>query len=218
MGYLQSFFLLAIASIALTIMAFFRGNEMELSIEKVYVIYDRFLVFLDGTDIAFELVKELSTVINTFHLVLGYIDNNGIIYGSGMLFQLFAFFPGIRYLLFALFDLDIKTLSTDQLATSLLNEGVGAGTTCISDTYYNLGLVGTIFFFILFGLFVAKIDRLMYERKCKTFFLVLALCYMARAIYIGRSTVLQPINLIVYTSLLLYVSRRKLRSFHRDRI
>lgn len=212
-GTLTSLTIIIIAAFILTFMSFLRGNNMELSFDKLVIIYDRFLSFLDTSDIFFALTRELSIVVNSFHLVLEYTEKNDIVYGAGIIFQLLAILPGIRSLMWSFSGIDITVLSTDALATKLLNEGIGAGTTCIADSYYNLGLLGSIIFFVLCGHFLRRVDISLYNHKCKTIYLVIGICYMARAIYIGRSTLLQPINLIFYTSLYLYFSRKLTKYF-----
>lgn len=197
---------ICVGAYTLTYLAFLRGNSSDLSLDKISQVNERMDRFRDDRNWFFGPVSDLSNVVDSYHLVFEHTEINGPIYGVGIIFQLLAILPGIRSFIYNASGLDIEFLSTDALATRLLNGDNGAGTTCVADTYYNLGLIGTITLFLVFGGVVRKLDISLYQDKTKLFILVVAMCYIIKAIYLGRSTILQPINLIFYTYLYMYMA------------
>lgn len=212
---IPAIFLIFLAAFFLTILAIIRATDMEMSFEKIALAWDVFKEYMTRPGAFFIMFKELSNLTNSFNLIADYVEANGIIYGKGIIFQTLAFLPGIRKGLWLISGVDTSTLSTDVLASQLLDKGIGAGTTCISDVYFNLGIVGTPILFILFGILIRKLQISMYDKNVSTFVLVVAIAYFMKSIYIGRSTVFQPINLIVYSCLYLYFSRYLTRLFNK---
>ena len=98
--------------------------------------------------------------------------------------------------------------STSEIATTLLGSSYGAGTTCVADAYYNFGFFGTIMFFIIVGYYLRKLDLSIYQKGCKLFIFIVAFCFFVKSIYLGRSYMLQPVTLIIYTFLMVLLSKR----------
>lgn len=196
-----------IAIFALKYMSFLRGNPDSLSIDKLVAINERMASFHDNNLPIIGDMRELSDVVNAYHLVYDFAESNFIIYGVGIIIQLLAVFPGIRYLIMRVTGVPPSFYSTDQLATLLLGEEYGAGTTCVADAYYNLGFVGSVVFFILVGCLIRKLDLSLYQKGVKLFVMTMATCFFVKAIYLGRSYFFQPVTLIIYTYLILLATR-----------
>lgn len=209
--YKPNVFVLTIVGIfaifVLKYLSFLRGNPDSLSVEKLGVINDRMSSFHEDNLPIIGEMRELSDVVNAYHLVFGFAETNFIIYGIGVIIQLLAIFPGIRYFIMALTGVPPTFYSTDQLATALLGEEYGAGTTCVADAVYNFGFYGSILFFLIVGYFLRKLDLSIYQKGVKLFVLTMAICYFTKAIYLGRSYVFQPVTLIVYTYLILILTK-----------
>lgn len=188
-------------------LSFLRGNSDTLSIEKLEAINERMSTFHEDNIPILGDMRELSDVVNAYHLVYEFGENSFIIYGFGVLTQILAIFPGIRFIIMSLTGIPPAFYSTDQLATVLLGEDYGAGTTCVADAYYNFGFVGTIVFFILIGYFLRKLDLSIYQRGVKLFIFTIAICFFVKAIYLGRSYFFQPVTLTIYTYLIVWVSK-----------
>lgn len=199
-------FLIVLAALFFTFLAFLRASDLGFSIDKIFVVYSDFEEYLGRPGFVFLVTKDLSIVVNSFNLVAEYIETHGIVYGAGFIFQILAILPGIRYVLWYVTGVDTSYINSDQLATRLLDSGMGAGTTCISDCYLNVGILGIPIVFIFFGWFLKKLDISMYNNT-NTFALIVCIAYFSRSVYIGRSTIFQPINLIVYATVFLYLSR-----------
>ena len=197
---------LFVAANVLSFLSYLRGNPEDLSIAKIEVVSNRMAEASEDGNIIYNLTDDLSDVVNSYHLVFEYTQRFGFIYGFGIIFQLLAFLPGIRSILYSLSGIDISILSTDFLATMLLGEDYGAGTTCVADVYYNLGLYGGIVAYFLFGVFIKKCDIALYLKSNNYLVIIISLCYLTKSIYLGRSTILQPINLFVYTYLIFIIS------------
>lgn len=196
-----------VGAFALTYLSILRGSSQELSLEKIEYVNDRMDDFRQQDMPLLESMGELSNVVNSYHLVYNFAYNNFIIYGMGVFIQIMAFLPGFRFLFVQFLGIPSVYFSTDILATMLLGQGYGAGTTCVADAFYNFGEIGTIFFFIFVGWFVKKLDWSLYLKQTNLLVLTIAFCYMIKAIYIGRSFFLTPINVIVYTFLILVLSK-----------
>lgn len=200
----------------LTYLSFLRGNSEDLSLDKISQVNERMGRFREDNNLFFGPVSDLSNVVDAYHLVFEHTEINEPINGIGIGFQLVAVLPGIRSVIYNISGIDIDFLSTDALATRLLGEDYGAGTTCVADSYYNLGLIGTILLFIVFGMIVRKLDLSLYQDNTRLLVFVIAICYFIKSIYLGRSTIFQPINLIFYTYLYLFLSKW-VRMFFIDR-
>lgn len=210
----------SIAILILKYMSFLRGNPDALSIDKLAVINDRMASFHENNIPIIGDMRELSDVVNAYHLVYDFAEQNFIIYGVGVIIQLMAVFPGIRFLIMTVTGIPPSFYSTDQLATLLLGEDYGAGTTCVADAYYNFGFWGSIIFFVIVGYFLRKLDLSLYQKGVKILVLTMAVCFFVKAIYLGRSYFFQPVTLVVYTYLILLLSRyiNKKRYFNEKNI
>lgn len=199
----------------LTYLSFLRGNSEDFSLDKISQVNERMGSFREDNNLFFGPVSDLSNVVDAYHLVFEHTEINEPINGIGIGFQLIAVLPGIRSVIYNISGIDIGFLSTDVLATRLLGEDYGAGTTYVADSYYNLGLIGTIILFIVFGMIVRKLDLSLYQDNTRLLFFVIAICYFVKSIYLGRSTIFQPINLIFYTFLYLFLSKWVRMLFYR---
>lgn len=204
--FLQLIILVIIASFALTFLAYLRANPDNLSIDKVLAVSNRLKESNENTNGLYNITKDLSNVVDSYHLVYFFTESYGIIYGLGAFFQIIGILPGIRSIIYNMLGLDISILSTDVIATNLLGEEHGAGTTCVADTFYNFGLYGTLLIFFIFGKLIKKLELSLYSYSGSLFVIVVAFSYLTKAIYLGRSSLFQPMNLIAYTFLCLFLS------------
>ncbi len=202
----QIIILILIASFTLTFLAYLRADPDELSVDKVLAVSDRMKESNENTNGLYIMTKDLSNVVDAYHLVFSYTESYGIIYGLGTFFQIVGILPGIRSIIYNILGLDISILSTDVIATNLLGEGYGAGTTCVADTFYNFGLYGAVLIFFVFGKLIRKLELSIYDYSGSLFIIVVAFSYLTKSIYLGRSSLFQPMNLIAYTFLCLFLS------------
>ena len=202
----QLIILIVCASFALTFLAYLRANPDDLSMDKVLAVSDRLKESNENTNGIYNMTKDLSNVVDSYHLVFSFTEEHNIIYGLGAFFQIIGILPGIRSLIYNILGLDISILSTDVIATALLGEDYGAGTTCVADTYYNFGFYGSLLIFFMFGKLIKKLELSIYSYSGNLFIIVVAFSYLTKAIYLGRSSLFQPMNLIAYTFLCLFLS------------
>lgn len=195
------------AIFTLKYLSFLRNNSDALSIEKLGVINDRMSRFHEENIPVIGDMREMSDVVDAYHLVYEFGQNYSIIYGFGTLTQILAVLPGIRYIIMSSTGIPPSLYSTSEIATALLGKNYGAGTTCVADAYYNFGFIGTIIFFILVGFFLRKLDLSIYQKGCKLFIFIVAFCFFVKSIYLGRSYFLQPVTLIMYTFLIVWLTK-----------
>ena len=196
------------AIISLKYLSFLRNNTDALSIEKLGAISERMSRFHEDNLPVIGDMREMSDVVDAYHLVYEFGESYSIIYGFGTLTQILAVLPGFRYIIMKVTGIPPSLYSTSEIATTLLGSSYGAGTTCVADAYYNFGFFGTIIFFIIVGYYLRKLDLSIYQKGCKLFIFIVAFCFFVKSIYLGRSYMLQPVTLIIYTFLMVLLSKR----------
>ena len=162
-------------------------------------------------NVIFATTSELSVVVRSYNAIFYDAVKNGTISGLGFLDQLFGIVPGLRPLIiYPIFEWDKRTrpIDTNNLSTMVLNQDHGMGTSCCGDIFYNFGMIGTAFIFFVFGIFVKKMDFELYSQKHNVLAFAFAFNYLLLAVYLGRGKLLSPLNISLYTFILLYIVYR----------
>ncbi|WP_459186835.1 O-antigen polymerase [Parabacteroides sp. APC149_11_2_Y6] len=200
MGLQKTLLFLTVSISCLMFLASLRSLEQNLSISKMEEAYSKTVTSLDTHENTFFFVThELSDIVGTYHVVYDYAKKNGNVYGIGFIDQLLGIIPGLRPLLYPIIGFDNRKYGTSLLSTSIIGADVGLGTTCVSESFFNLGFIGTLIFFYMFGFIVKKLDILLYQKNPKLIFFVLAVSYLVYSVNIGRASVFTPLNLFIYT-------------------
>ena len=199
--------------IGLNFLGILRNLSGELSYEKIGETNAKMQDMYEGESVLFASTEQLSNVVRAYNVVYDFTQNNGTIKGLGFLNNLIGFIPGLRsYVIYPSLGVDESTLallSTDSLSTLLLNSDHGMGTTCVGDTYYNFGFIGTIILFFIFGSVIRKFDNVIFSfEDCSLFVYICAFWYFIFAIYIGRSSLLVPLSYCGYTYVIMILSKK----------
>ena len=125
--------------------------------------------------------------------------------------------PGLKYFLYPLLGIDDSVINSSILSTQLLNSDHGMGSTCLGDIYINLGFFGSMFFSIIFGAVLRKVDVSLYEigHLSNTFLSLFCLSVLSFAIYIGRATYFVPLGLSFYAWIITWGSLKLKTIFFR---
>lgn len=146
-----------------------------------------------------EETSELAGSVKALHYAVAYVPNvYDYKYGRFQILQLVASIPGSAGFLYRNFDSSFENQGSAYFIT-YLDQGYdvtwGLGTTVVADFYIDLGFIGVIVGMFIFGLFVCKFELLSLSEKPLTILAwVFILIYMARSIYIGRSSALFPLQ------------------------
>ena len=197
---------LILAVCFLSFLGIMREMDGDLSVSKIEAANDDRNVRMKGENAIFANTSELSKVVRAYHVLYYYTNENSIIYGLGFVNQLLGIIQGLRFVLYPILGIDIESSST--FVTTLMDSDHGMGTTCVADTYFNLGFWGCIIAFFLWGCFVRKMDISSYDitQKTSPFVLCVILCYFSYVITIGRATFFAPIGIIAYSYLFLVLN------------
>ena len=195
------------AAFSLSFLGFMRAMEGDLSVEKIENTQIDRMRRLEGENPIFASTAELSRVVKSYHVLYYYTNEHGIIYGLGFVDQLLGIIPGLRYFLYPLLGIDVS--STATLITEMMNSDHGMGTTCVADTYFNLGFIGSLIVFLVCGIIVRKMDINSYNgiQYSHPFIVCLILSYFSSAITIGRATFFTPFNVLAYSYAFFYINQ-----------
>lgn len=137
---------------------------------------------------------ELASSVRAMHASVSYVEGNGYSYGAYQGMQIAGVIPGLGLFLSELLNLDLETFKSSTLLTQLVlgsDPTHSVGTSAVADIYLDFGLYGTIFLFLLFGLFVRHIETKVYSKEvCSIFLWVLFFLILSKSVYIGRSTII----------------------------
>lgn len=195
------------AAFSLSFLGFMRAMEGDLSVEKIENTQIDRTRRLEGENPIFASTAELSRVVKSYHVLYYYTNEHGIIYGLGFVDQLLGIIPGLRYFLYPLLGIDVS--STATLITEMMNSDHGMGTTCVADTYFNLGFIGSLIVFLVCGIIARKMDINSYNgiQYSHPFIVCLILSYFSSAITIGRATFFTPFNVLAYSYAFFYINQ-----------
>lgn len=189
----------------LNILGNLRGIDGELNMKKITNANAMFSDNIANENIIFSSTRELWIVVRAYNVIYNETKKNGTTEGIGLIDQFLGVIPGLRPLIiYPIFGESEKIISTNQLSTKLLESEFGMGSSCCGDIYYHVGFILSIIIFILFGCFVKKMDLELYSKNHNLFWLAFSSNYLFLAIYLGRGLLTNPINISVYTFLLIY--------------
>jgi len=193
--------LISVSALFFALLGTVRAMDGGLSVEKFEKAQEFRSQRFEGESIVFTSTAELSNVVRAYHVLYDFTREHGTIYGLGLGNQLLGIIPGLRLLIYPLFGIDDKEVTTAVVTTNLLDKDHGMGSTCVGDTLFNFGIWGTLPIFFLFGMFVRKMDLSSYENiNClNPFWCCTIITYFMFAIYIGRGYLTSPINLLAYS-------------------
>lgn len=133
-------------------------------------------------------------------------------YGLFQMNQIMISFPGFFGLYFNLIGYNTSTNqnlydSANYLTNIFLGPFAtwGIGTHCVADFYLDFGCIGVILGMLLFGMFVKRMDGILWNYESSIFYFSFAMIYYSQIIYIPRSTVLFPVRISIFTILILYL-------------
>ena len=154
---------------------------------------------LDG-GVFFGSFGELSRSLNAYNILYQASENENVgkVNGIGLIDQSIGIVPGLRFFIYPYLGINAKEFGTAYISTKLLGEDHGMGTTCVGDVYYNVGFIGTIILFVIFGYGVRWLHLKLYSRQTHFFFLILGIGYVSYAVYIGRGSFFSPFNVCGY--------------------
>lgn len=200
---------LIFASFILNVLGSIRSiGQGDFSIDKIVQGYELYQERADNEN-GFSATNELSNSVMAYNIVYCYTYNIGILGGVGFFNHLLGIIPGSRYLLYNyILGINIKAegILSSRIATDLLNRENGAGTTCFADVYFDLGFVGLIVIFLLFGILMRKLDLSLYDDNQNPIVMIFAIGYFSFSIYIGRSDIFSPLLFCVYASLIYFIA------------
>lgn len=198
---LPAVFLISGAALFFALLGTVRAMDGDLSITKIENAQKFRSQRFEGNNVIFTSTAELSNVVRAYHVLYYYSKEYGYIYGLGFGNQLLGIIPGLRLLIYPLFGIDDKEVTTAIITTKLLNKDHGMGSTCVGDTFFNFGLIGTLIIFFVFGMFVRKMDLSSFINigSINPFWSCTIITYFMFAIYIGRGYLSSPINLLAYS-------------------
>ena len=200
--------LLSFGALFLSLLGTVRSMEGSLSMEKMVEAQELRNERFADDNIIFASTAELSKVVRSYHVIYHFAETRFIVYGAGFANKILGIIPGLRYVLYPILGIDDAAISASRLSTLLLQKDHGMGCTCVADTYFNFGAYGTIIVFFFVGLLFRKMDISAYKdlRKMSPFVVCSIVCYMMFAIYIGRSSLFTPINILAYSWALFMVN------------
>lgn len=204
----KSVFIVGVVATALLLsfLGFLRAGSNDLSFDKMYQASETLIDYYTEKNIIFTSTEELSGVIGSYQVIYEYVERHDCVYGIGIINQILGILPGLRPLLYGVIGFNPENYGTAAIATTLMNADHGMGTTCAAELYFNLKFIGSLIAFFLFGIFIKKLDLSMYEKSPKLIVFIFGFCYLIKAIYIGRSTIFEPLNLCVYSYFYLLVA------------
>jgi hypothetical protein len=157
---------------------------------------------------------ELAASFRTINVAVAEIpESQDFFYGEFFVKNIFSVIPGLSQVFINLFFPDNPSYRDTSAAyiTYLIqgqNPRYGDGTSCISDIYMDFGLTGILFFFILFGGFIRKMEVVMYDTSTNNslFSIILSISYFALAINISRGSIFTPLNVAVRILIFIYLN------------
>lgn len=153
-------------------------------------------------DTIWDYSMDLIIAARSAYVSLEIVEEKGYLYGKSYFPILFSPIPGLPTLLTEfIIGKSPSELSTAQIITN--REGIiygGLGTNAVGDMYMNLGILGTIVSFILFGITIRWLEFL------TTIYMHLAfLLTMALAIYFPRASLFENFPTVIRGIIILFV-------------
>lgn len=197
----KSVFIIGTISCALflSFLGFLRVGSNDLSFTKMFQASENLVEYYTEKNTLFTSTEELSGVVGSYQVIYEYVEEQDCVYCIGIVNQILGIVPGLRPILYSVINFNPENYGTAYLATSLMSADHGMGTTCAAEIYFNVKFIGSLIIFFLFGIFIKKLDLTAYEDSPKLILFIFGFCYLIKAIYIGRSSIFEPLNLCIYT-------------------
>lgn len=161
----------------------------------------------NGLPRIFYMLSDLIGISNNLYAGIEYVENNGILYGSSIIPQVFAPIPFLPTLLT---EFMYGTNTTAQTTQFILSDYLGTvsaqhtyfvGTNCFIDIYMNFGFLLTIIAFTLFGYFVQKIHQ---QKDYSIYYQYIYFILVSDAIFMTRGTLYSCYRPIVWGLVIIY--------------
>lgn len=205
------FFLLVVASIGMTLLGVIRSMDNSLSFgERVVYAFEN-EKFIDDRSII-NSTSELAGSVRCLHYAVDYVPNkHSFLYGSFQLRDVLSIIPASNAFTNMFMDNSMQYISSAYFIT-YIHQGkyykYGDGSMAVADLYLSFGILGVISGFFLFGMFVKKIEVVLFSynpSEISFFYYSLAYAFMGLAIYISRATILMPLKYASFTYILLLI-------------
>jgi hypothetical protein len=161
--------------------------------------------------------QELAGSVRTFHTTVDYIPaKHEFLYGRFQVQHIVLTFPFVNEFLQEFYaDNHRKYAGSSSFVTWVIQgekPNSGDGTNCLSDFYFDFGVVGMVAGMLIFGYIIRvfEFNLLSKQLHLSLFIHVAALYYLSKSFYLPRSALLFDIRQIVWIFALLYVNS----SFH----
>lgn len=214
-GYIFLTLLIFYASALVTTLGIIRSTDKDLS--KIFTLttesrkYDKYpRSFSMGT-------KELAGSVRALHIAVDAVPKK-IPHTLGFLTiqEFFLIVPFLKGAIIDIFGIPRFLTSSAQLLTFIdlgPNATWGVGTSCVADAFINFGSIGSIIVFILFGVFIRYLDKIIETKSVKNVYVLIpVILYFSYSIYIPRATLIYPLSKFLIISLIIYASQMIRRS------
>lgn len=142
---------------------------------------------------------DLTIPSSTLYNTLEYVDINGITYLKTMLAPLIGCVPGMGSMFANINSYSSASVLTEYMITDSWMEGVGMGSTIISDLYLGSGIIGVVFFMIILGRWI----NILNNNKGLNYMIV-ECAFFASCIFMCRSSYFYPTRFIIWSLLVIY--------------
>ena len=203
------FKILSLSSVAIGMLIFigiFRDIDSTLSLSDRFNTTSEIAKNINnGSKWIFPYTDELAVIVRTHHVMVDLVDKSSIIYGIGIINNLLATIPGFGMLFSLITGIPQELMSSSEVVTAVMNADHGMGTTCVADIYWNVGVLGSVFVFILFGIIVAYVDNFI-QYKCNFFTYIFWMYLIVAGIGIGRATFTGIFRNVFFIFILIFIN------------
>ena len=203
--------LLGIASFSLSVIGIAR------KMDPVLTFYDRVSYTINENAVSernsvLNSTAELSSSVRCLHYAIDYVpEKHPYFYGSFQFRELLAVIPFSNLVTKDIWDGPIRYRSSAYFIT-YINQGAaytyGDGSNVVADLYLSFDVFGVIIGLFLFGIFIKKIEVILFTRdpsKISLWYYSLAMAYVSLSIYISRSTLLDPLREAIFSFLIVVI-------------
>ena len=205
------FILVLIASFGVTIIGIVRSMNPDIAFQErmISIIKEN---KIDERGSIFNSTAELASSVRCLHYAVDYVPNqHPFLYGYFQFRDILAAIPLSNSVTKHFMDNSFQYKTTASFITYIIqgdNYTKGDGSNVVAEFYISFGIFGVIFGLFLFGVFVKKIEMVLFAcnpSHISFLYYSLAYAYIGAAISISRGTVLDPMRIAVLTFLVLVV-------------
>lgn len=154
--------------------------------------------------------EELSNSIMALHAAVSFVpDVYPYNYGLTLLPKPFLIIPGAASLVQSLLGLNSVTANSSGLITTWVlgdNPSFGMGSCSVADIYICFGVLGVVFVFFIWGIFIRYIENGLYvTNKLSPYFVIVAFVVYSQVLYVSRESLLTTLQGIAYPLLFCFV-------------